>query len=206
MVKLKYSSLYTDNIGCEKAEVYFSEDGLELKVRKCAFEDNDFNFDFYAENPDKIRHLFYLKENELIEYSIDVKIPIIVTYNNQELIKECLLNIKREKNYYKNLLSFKLDDECYEVQGYDLYELLKKMKAILPKEYSLESDFSSLFKVCFVDSDKVTCCNKGLYYLDNELDNAVNIKTSVNLFNIEIKNRYEKFEKIPVAYIYNKCC
>lgn len=206
MVKLKYSALYTDNIGCEQAEVYFSENGFELKVRNCIFEDNDFNFDFCAKNHDKIKHLFYLKDDELIEYFIDIKIPIILTYNNKEIIKEFLLSVKRDKNYYKNSLSFKLNGERYEVEGHNLNELLKKMKANLPKEYSLESDLSSLMKVFFVDSSRVTSYNNTLKCLYDEEDIILDKKTNLNLFNIENKNKYEKFERILVMYVYNKYC
>lgn len=206
MVKLKYSALYTDNTGCEQAEVYFSENGFELKVRECTFEDNEFNFDFYAKNLDETKHLFYLKEDELIDYFIDIKIPIILTNNNQELIKEFMLRIKRGENYYNNSLSFKLNSEIHEVEGYNLHELLKKMKAKLPREYSLESDFSSLLKVCFFDSNREVSYNNALKCFDDELNAILNRKTNLNLFNIEIKNNYEKFEKIPITYIYNKYC
>lgn len=206
MVKLKYSALYTDNIGCEQAEIYFSENGFELKVRECTFEDNEFNFDFYAKNSNETKHLFYLKEDELIDYFIDIKIPILLTNNNQELVKEFMLSIKKGKNYYKNSLSFKLNSEIYEVEGYNLNELLKKMKAKLPKEYGLESDFSSLLKVYFLDSNKEVYCNNALNCLNDELSVISNRKTNLNLFDIKIKNNYEKFEKIPITYIYNKYC
>lgn len=205
MVKLKYAALYTDNLGCEQARVHFSEDGFKFKVRNCIFEDNDFNFDFYAKNPDEIKHLFYLKEDELIEYFIDIKIPMILTYNNQEAIKEFLLSIKRDKNHYNNSLSFNLNDEIYKVEGYDLHELLKKMKNELPIEYNLESNFSALFRVGIIDSDKANSYND-LESFDKGLNTALNKKSDLNLFGFEIKKKYEKFEKIPFNYICNKYC
>lgn len=206
MVKLKYSALYTDNLGCEQAEVYFSENGFELKVRNCIFEDNDFSFDFRAERADKIKYLFYLKDDELIEYFIDIKIPIIITRNNQELLRWCLLSIKRDKNYYNNSLSFNLNNQIYMVEGHDLYELLKKMKNELKtEEYNLESSLSALFRVHFADLDKSNSYNN-LDSFEKGLKTILNNKSNLNLFSFKIKRNYEKIKRIPINYNFGKYC
>lgn len=205
MVKLKYSALYTDNYGCERAEVYFSEDGLKLKVRNFIFEDNHLNFDFYSKNQEEIKHLFNLKEDELVEYIIEIKIPMILTYNKEELIKEFLLSIKRDKNYYNNSLSCNLNDDVYKVEGYDLKQLLKKMKNELPKEYNMESNFLSLSKVYCINQNNERSSNI-LEGFDEKVNILLSGKYDLKLVDIIKNSKYESFEKIPIKYICNKYC
>lgn len=177
MVKLKYSALYTDNLGCEQATVYFSKEEFQLKVRGCTFKNDSLNFDFYGKNSEKLNHLFYLKDDELIDYVLDIKIPITLFYNNEESTKEFLLRVERRKNYYKNSLSFCLKDVFYKVEGYDLRELLIKMQKELPAEYSMEDYFSYMFA-----------------------------GNSINLFNVENKNQFNKLQRIPITYISDEYC
>lgn len=205
MVKLKYSALYTDNYGCERAEVYFSEDGLKLKVRNFIFEDNHLNFDFYSKNQEEIKHLFNLKEDELVEYIIEIKIPMILTYNKEELIKEFLLSIKRDKNYYNNSLSCNLNDDVYKVEGYDLKQLLKKMKNELSKEYNMESNFLSLSKVYCINQNNERSSNI-LEGFDEKVNILLSGKYDLKLVDIIKNSKYESFEKIPIKYICNKYC
>lgn len=198
MVKLKYSALYTDNLGCERAELYFSQYGFQLKVRNCIFENNDFNFEFCVDGSKKNDHLFKLKDNELIEYSIDVKIPILLTCNNQELIEEFILRIEREKNNYNNSLCFYLKDKIFRVEAYNLRGLLEKMKMKLPENYNLESNFSVLYKAYHRDFN-VENYFEMLGNLKNGLSN-LNFKQSyLKLYNN--RNDFEKLKKVPITYI-----
>lgn len=177
MVKLKYSALYTDNLGCEQATVYLSKEEFQLKVRGCTFKNDSLNFDFYGKNSEKFNHFFYLKDDELIDYVLDIKIPITLFCNNEESTKEFLLRIERRKNYYKNSLSFCLKDVFYKVEGYDLRELLIKMQKKLPDEYSMEDYFAYMFA-----------------------------GNSINLFNVENKNQFNKLQRIPITYISDEYC
>jgi hypothetical protein len=177
MVKLKYAALYTDNLGCEQATVYFSKEEFQLKVRGCTFKNDSLNFDFCGNNSEKFNQLFYLKDDELVEYVLDIKIPITLFYNDNESTEEFLLRIERRKNYYKNSLSLCLQDTFYKVDGYDLRELLIKMHKELPKEYSMES------------------------YLSNMFENS-----SSNLFNVEIRKKFNRLQKIPITYLSDECC
>lgn len=177
MVKLKYAALYTDNLGCEQAIVYFSKEEFQLKVRGCTFKNDSLNFDFCGKNSEKFNQLFYLKDDELVEYVLDIKIPITLFYNEEESTEEFLLRIERRKNYYKNSLSLCLKDTFYKVEGYDLRELLIKMHKELPKEYSMESYFSNMFG-----------------------------NSSLNLFSVESRNKFNKLQKIPITYLSDECC
>lgn len=202
MVKKKYSALYTDNLGCEQAEVYFYKDGIEIKVRNFIFRNDDFDFDFYANDSDGMQSLFYLKDNALIEYFIDVKIPLVLTNNGIESIKEFSLRIERQKNYYNNSLSLALNGELYKVEGYDLQELLKKMKNILPEEYDLEDSFSCIFGLYCIEA------KKDFNYLENyydEMDNS-NENSYLYLFNSERKVKFDELQKIPITYIHKEFC
>ena len=188
MVNLKYSALYTDNLGCEQASVGFSKGELQLKVRGCTFKSDSLNFDFYAKNYKKIGHLFYLKDDELVEYVIDIKIPLTLACDNNEFIKEILLRVERHENYYSNSLSIYLEGVVYKVEGYDLQDLLINMKKELPKEYNMECCFSQMFGVSYFESSK----ENTFYYLKN--------------FEEEYKKEFSKLQKVPITYICDEYC
>lgn len=177
MVKLKYAALYTDNLGCEQATVYFSKEEFLLKVRGCTFKNDSLNFDFYKKNSEGLNELFYLKDDELIDYVLDIKIPITVIYNKEESIKEFFLRVERRKNYYNNSLSLCLKESCYKVDGYDLRELLIKMQKELPEGCYMEDYFSNMFGA-----------------------------SSKNLFDFKSKNQFHKLQKIPITYVSDECC
>lgn len=203
MVKVKYPALYTDDLGCEQAEVGFSKEGLELKVRNCIFKNEEFNFDFYTDNTENIKDLFNFKENELIEYFIDIKIPLLLTRDNIEYVKEFLLRIERNKNYYSNSLSLLLNNKLYMVEGYNLQELIKKMKKKIPVGYELADNLHSELEYR-VESD--TEAVKDFYYLKsfNEGLNETSKKERYFL-NDEFKRNFSKYQRIPVTYISNEC-
>jgi len=205
MVKLKYSALYTDNLGCEQASVYFFKGEFQLKVRGCTFKNDSLNFDFYAKNSKKIRHLFDIKDDELIEYVIDIKIPLTLAFDNNEFIKEFLLRVERHENYYSNSLSIYLEDVVYKVEGYDLQELLINMKKELPKEYNMEGCFSQMLGVSYFESSK----ENTFYYLkklEDECKMNANKDYYLNLFNIEHKKEFSKLQKVPITYICDEYC
>jgi len=177
MVKLKYAALYTDNLGCEQATVYFLKEEFQLKVRGCTFKNESLNFDFYGKNSEKFNSLFYLKDEELIDYVLDIKIPVTLFCDNEECIEKFLLRIERRKNYYNNSLSFCIKDVFYKVEGYDLPELLIKMQKELPEEYCVGDYFLYMF---------------GGHYL--------------NLFNIESKRQFKKLQRVPITYISDDYC
>ena len=205
MVKLKYSALYTDNLGCEQALVCFSKGEFQLKVRGCTFKNDSLNFDFYTKNSKKISHLFYIKDDELIEYVIDIKIPLTLVCDNNECIKEFLLRIERHKNYYSNSLSIYLEGAIYKVEGYDLQELLINMKKELPKEYNMESCFSQMLGVSYFQTNK----ENNFQYLKNfEDERKINLNKEyyLDLINFEHKKEFNKLQKIPITYIYDEYC
>lgn len=205
MVKVKYSALYTDNLGCEQADIYFSKEGLQLNVRDCVFYNDNFNFDFYSNNPNKVGQFFYLKDDELIEYVIDIKIPLILTYNAQECTNEFILSIQRHKNYYNNSLSIHLQENVYKVEGYDLRELLQKMKEELPTEYIIDCSFLSLFGVNYIETSK-----ENNLYCSKNLEEAITVLNKkdfcLNLFNLKNQKNLKKLQKIPITYIFNEYC
>ena len=203
MVKLKYPALYTDNLGCEQATVDFSKEELQLKVRGCTFKNDSLNFDFYLKNSNKARHLFYLKDNELIEYVIDIKIPLTLLHNNKECIKEFLLRIERHENYYNNSLSFYLEEIGYSVEGYDLQELLINMNKKLPEEYNMKYSFSFVLGAYSLKANKE---NDFCYLKNFEEEWKIESKRDsyLNLFNLEHKKKFKKLQKIPITYICDK--
>lgn len=204
MVKVKYPALYTDNLGCEQAELYLVKGGLQLKVRNCIFFDNNFNFDFYAKNKNSAKRFFYLKNEELIEYAMDIKIPIILTYDNKECIKDSILCIKRNKNFYDNSLLLNLDEKSYFVQGYDLQELLYKMKEELSGKYTMEANFSCMFGVYYIEANKET----DFYYFENlkeKWDNISNKDFYMESSKFENKRSFKELKKVPITYVYSKC-
>lgn len=205
MVKFKYSALYTDNLGCEQATVYFLKGEFELKVRGCTFKNDSLNFDFYTKNSKKINHLFYIKDDELIEYVMDIKIPLTVVCDNNECIKEFLLRVERHKNYYSNSLSIYLEGVIYKVQGYDLQELLINMKKELPKEYNMEYCFSHMFGSSYFEASKENTFHY-LKDLEGMSETNQNKDYNLNLFNIEHKKEINKRQRVPITYICDEYC
>ncbi|MVX63358.1 hypothetical protein GKZ28_06555 [Clostridium chromiireducens] len=203
MVKLKYSALYTDNFGCEQAEVYFSNSGFRLKVRNNIFENDSFNFEFYTKGLEEAEHTFELKDNELVEYSIDIKIPLLLAYNKSYYVEEFVLHVERQKNYYNNSLSLFSQDVTCEVEGYDLYELLHKIKKELPRGYEIEDNFSSIFGAVYFESNKENPLRGKI--ISQELDNDLN-KDYMNLWSSQNNKNFERYEKIPITYINNEYC
>lgn len=201
MVKVKYPAFYTDDLGCERAEIYLTKEGIELKVRNCIFNNDNFNFDFYTKNKDSVRRFFYLKDYELIEYSMDIKIPIILTYdNNKECVIDSILCIKRHKNYYNNSLMLNLEGKSYLVHGYNLQELLYNMKEELPQEYTMECNFSCMLGVYCIEANK----ENGSYYFKNlgeESDKISNKDFYLELSNFENKRSFKELQKFPITYV-----
>lgn len=203
MVKLKYSALYIDGFGCEQAEVYFSKGGIQLKVRNYIFENDSFNFEFYTEGLEGAEHIFELKDNELVEYSIDIKIPLLLAYNDNYYVEEFLLHVERQKNYYSNSLSFFSQCVTCEVEGYDLYELLHKMKRELSKGYEIEDNFSSMFGAFNFEANKENPLHGNM--ISQELSNDLN-RDYMNLSSSQNNKNFEGYEKIPITYINNEYC
>lgn len=203
MVKIKYPALYTDNLGCEQGEVCFFEEGIELRIRNSIFRNDDFNFDFYSNDYEKIKSLFYLKDNELIEYFADIKMKLVLNYNGIECVKEFLLRIERNKNYYNNSLSIELENKLYMVDGYDLQELLNKMKKKLPREYTLTTDFSCIFGAYYIKKEKKLSCFQDC---DKEVDGISNKESYLYLFSNENKKKLDELQRIPIRYIYKEYC
>lgn len=205
MVNLKYSALYTDNLGCEQASICFLKGEFELKVRGCTFKSDGLNFDFYMKDSKEINHLFYLKDDELIEYVIDVKIPLTLVCDNDECVKEFLLRVERHKNYYSNSLSIDLEGVVYKVRGYDLQELLINMKKELPKKYKLECYFPHIFGINYIETSN----ENSFYYLKNFKDELkINSKKDcyLNLFNIKHEKEFNKLQTVPITYICDEYC
>ncbi|HEX9026313.1 MAG TPA: DUF6304 family protein [Clostridium sp.] len=205
MVKVRYSALYTDNLGCEQASVYFLKGEIQLNVRGCTFKSDSLNFDFYSNNYKEIKHLFYLKDDELIEYVIDIKIPLVLLCDNKEFIEEFLLRIERHRNYYSNTLSIYLQGEIYTVRGYDLLQLLINMKKELPKKYNMKCRFSNMVKGYHIE-----IANENIFYYLKKFEFEWRIKKNkdcyLNLFNSEQKREFDKLQKVSITYICDNYC
>ena len=205
MVKLKYSALYTDNLGCEQAIVYFSKGEFQLKVRGCTFKSDSLNFDFSAMNYNKAKQLFYFKDDDLIEYVIDIKIPLILAYNNEECREESILRIERSGNYYNNSISLLLKGVNYYVEGYDLKELLSNINKKLPEEYHINYSFLSMLGNQYFEENRENYyCN--LIDFDGKLKLKLKKDLYYMLFNSGHKKKSKKLQKVPITYICNKCC
>lgn len=205
MVNLKCSALYSDNLGCEQVSVCFFKGHFELKVRGCTFKSDGLNFDFYTKNSKQINHKFYLKDDELIEYVIDIKIPLTLVCDNNECIEEFLLRVERHKNYYSNSLSIDLEDVVYKAHGYDLQELFINMKKELPEEYKMDYYFSHIFGVNYIEISNPNTFN----YLKNFKDDwKTNSKKDcyLNLLNIKHEKEFNKLQTVPITYICDECC
>ena len=205
MVKLKYSALYTDNLGCEQAIVYFSKGEFQLKVRGCTFKSDSLNFDFSAMNYNEAKQLFYFKDDDLIEYVIDIKIPLILAYNNKECTEEFLLRVERCENSYNNTLSLHLNGVNYNVEGHDLQKLLSNMNKKLPKEYDMKHSFLCMFETHYFENIKENdfCSLKDF---KEELKIEVKKDSYFDLFNNGYKNKFEGLQKVPITYVHDKCC
>ena len=205
MVKLKYSALYTDNLGCEQASVYFCGGEFQLKVRGCTFKNDSLNFDFYTKNAKKIGHLFYIKDDELIEYVVDIKIPLTLTCDDSEFIKEFLLRVERHKNYYSNSLSVYLEGIVYKASGYDLRELLINMNKELPEKYNIECCFSQMIGLSYFEANT----ENTFYYKKNfqdKLEKNLNEDYYLNLINSEHKKEFNQLQKVPITYMCDEYC
>jgi len=205
MVKVKYSAVYTDNFGCEQAELYFLKGGLQFRVRDCVFYDDHFDFDFHTKNPNEYGRLFHLKDDELIEYVMDVRIPLILTYDNEECVRESILCIKRQRNSYNNMLSLNLGGKSYTVEGLNLQELLYKMKRKLPKEYAMECNFSCMLGVYSIENNK----ENDFYYfrnLEEKSESASSKGVCLEASDFRNKDAFDGLKKYPITYIFNEYC
>lgn len=136
MVSLKYPAIYTDSIGCEKCVVYLSDKNFQLKVRGFNFYSDQNDFDFYCENINEAKKHFYIKDNELIDYVLDIRIKIPVIYNNIEHIEKAILRIERQKNYYNNrIIIDKRDSIEYMERGFNLKKIIAILKRIRSRSY-----------------------------------------------------------------------
>lgn len=140
----KYPAIFTDNLGCDKAKVYYENNKFYLEVRGCTFYSEGVNFDFCTDNCKEVENMFYLKDNELIGYVLDIRIPLTVEKNKSNKVEKFILRIERQKNYYNNSLLFHDKEHSHEVQGYNFRQLMIKMKKELSKECNLNLDMPLL--------------------------------------------------------------
>lgn len=148
MVSLKYPAIYTDSIGCEKCTVYLCDKNFQLKVRGFYFYSDQYDFDFYCEDINETKKHFYLKDNELIDYVLDIRIKIPIIYNNTEYIEKAILRIERQKNYYNNrlIIDKKNTAECI-ATGVNFKNIIYNLKSILPNEYEIKTDTRELLAI-----------------------------------------------------------
>ncbi|WP_294401893.1 DUF6304 family protein [uncultured Clostridium sp.] len=144
MVSLKYPALYSDNLGCDKCYVYMSEENIELKIRGFSFYSDNYDFDFYSRNKSEAQKNFYLKDNELINYVLDIRIKIPMIYNNKKHIEKAILRIERQKNLYNNMIIIERKDMNCQATGVDFKNLICNLKNNLPAGYDIEDDIIGL--------------------------------------------------------------
>lgn len=133
----KYPAIYTDNLGCEKAYIYAKNKRLYLKVRNIMFFTEEYGFDFYNIDNCDAGKKFWIKDNELIGYVLDIQIPVTIEVNNKKVNKKFILRLERQKNYYNNSLVYE-EKQVHNVHGYSFKELLEKMKNELTKEFNFK--------------------------------------------------------------------
>lgn len=148
MIYLEYPAIFTDSIGCEKCVLSLSSSNLKLKVRGFDFYSMDYVFDFYTKNKREVQKWFYLKDDELIEYILDVRIKIAMIYKNKDYMQKAILRIEREKNYYNNMIMFENNKKSYTVKGLDLKKILLNLNNKLPEGYNLKLN---VLEECFID-------------------------------------------------------
>ena len=144
MVSIKYPAIYSDDLGCDKCYVYLSQNDIQLKIRGFKFLSENYDFDFYCSNKIEARKYFYLKDDELINYVLDIRIKIPIVYKNKQHIEKAILRIERQKNYYNNKIIIDTKDKKYEVTGFNLKNILYNLQKNFPKEYSIDSESVSL--------------------------------------------------------------
>lgn len=144
MVSLKYPAIYSDNLGCDKCVVYFSDKNLQLKVRGFNFYSENYDFDFYCHNKIKAQKYFYLKDDELINYVLDIRIKIPIVYNNKEHIEKAILRVERQKNFYKNRIIIDKKDKEYAVTGVDFKNIMCNLEKKLPIGCNIKGDIIGL--------------------------------------------------------------
>lgn len=136
-MNMKYPAIFTDNIGCDKASVYYHGNKFVLKVRGCTFYCEGSDFDFYTNEQELAIHKFDLKGDELIGYVLDIRIPLELKNDSFNKVETFILRIERQKNYYKNSLLYGEKETVHEVKGYSFKQLIIKMKKELSREYNL---------------------------------------------------------------------
>lgn len=141
MVRLKYPAIYTDNLGCDKCVVYFNDKNLVLKVRGFSFFSEEYDFDFYCDDISEVKKYFYLKDNELINYCLDIRVKIPIIYNGKEHIEKAILRIERQKNSYTNKLIIDKKEDQYTATGFDFKNLMYNFKKSLPSGYDLNTRY-----------------------------------------------------------------
>lgn len=139
MIHLEYPAIFTDSIGCEKCVMSLASSNLKLKVR---------GFDFYTKDKREVQKWFYLKDDELIEYILDVRIKIAIIYKNKDYMQKAILRIEREKNYYNNMIIFENNKKLYNVKGLDLKKILLNLNDKLPEGYNLKLN---VLEECLID-------------------------------------------------------
>lgn len=147
MVSLKYPAIYSDNLGCDKCYVYMSDENIELKVRGFSFYSENYDFDFYSENKAEVQKSFYLKDDELINYVLDIRIKIPIVYNNKKHIEKAILRIERQKNFYNNKIIIEKKDMTCEATGVNFKNLICNLNNNLPSGYDIEGDIVSLLNL-----------------------------------------------------------
>ncbi|WP_294156622.1 DUF6304 family protein [uncultured Clostridium sp.] len=140
MVSLKYPALYSDNLGCDKCYVYMSKESIELKIRGFSFYSENYDFDFYSRNKSEAQKNFYLKDNELINYVLDIRIKIPMIYNNKKHIEKAILRIERQKNLYNNMIIIDRKDMSCQAIGVNFKNLIFNLKNNLPAGYDIEDN------------------------------------------------------------------
>lgn len=140
----KYPAIFTDNLGCDKAKVYYENNKFYLEVRGFTFYSEGTDFDFCTDNCEEVEKTFYLKDNELVEYVLDIRIPLTMERDRFNIVEKFILRIERQKNYYNNSLLFDDKEHFHEVQGYNFRQLIIKMKKELSREGNLNLDIPLL--------------------------------------------------------------
>ena len=155
-MNLKYSAIYSDTLGCDKCYVYFEKDNIILKVRGFEFYSNNYDFDFYCDENYEVKKNFYLKDNELIEYVLDVRILLPLIENNREYTEKAILRIERQKNLYKNTILIDKNDKRYYATGINFSNIINNLKRRLPLGYEIKQN---IYEYLSPTNDKILTKN-----------------------------------------------
>lgn len=127
-----YQAVYSDNYGIEKCIFRLEKGNIKMKIRNIDFESSEYDFDFFTSDAERANELFDLNDNELINFVVDIKVPLLIEDQNTVTEENAIIRLERQESFYHNRLMVKKDGITYMAEGLDLSEMLYNMESQLP--------------------------------------------------------------------------